>query len=118
MRQGESQKKPGAMVREARKRLGETQAAFGATLRRGQSLISKYERGRVDPPGEVLMYCLKVLGNNDPADSPTLNLAQSVEAHLNSLSTLELRSILMGFVAQIISRPSPIPPPPKPSSGA
>lgn len=95
-------KRPGTIVREARRRLGATQAAFGAKLGRSQSLISKYERGSIDPPGAVVVHCLGVLGGAPSVGGCfARTVDRSVEAGLERLSAPELRSILMGLVAQI-----------------
>lgn len=53
---------PADIVKRARRRRGQTQAAFACDLGRSQAEVSRYESGQIDPPGAVLMYCLNVIG--------------------------------------------------------
>lgn len=94
---------PAQLVRNARKIRGLTQDEFAAELGRGQSLVSKYERGLVNPPGEVIMHCVNITRGETEAFSPT-DVARLVEDKLASPAFAKLRSAI---VALIRSVPSP-----------
>lgn len=69
----------GETVRRARKARGMTQQAFAAELGKSQAVLSRYERGQVDPPTEVFMHCLHIL------DPPSPNAEQSFGTALSSV---------------------------------
>lgn len=60
------------LVRQARVQRGLTQGLFAEEIRRSQGLVSKYEAGRVEPPAEVLMHCLNILGCRPTAATAAL----------------------------------------------
>ncbi len=49
------------MVRDARARLGLTQMEFADRYGLSQPMLSKYEKGVVPPPAELLVRCLETL---------------------------------------------------------
>lgn len=57
---------PKAVVRAARNKCAETQGTFAKRLCRCQGEISKYESGKVNPPGDVIMHCMNILRSNEP----------------------------------------------------
>lgn len=53
---------PAEVVKRARACVNETQRAFAERLNSRQSLISKYERGLVSPPSDILIHCMNLGG--------------------------------------------------------
>ncbi len=49
------------LVRHARRASGLNQANFAKKLGKSQGVVSRYEQGRVSPPGEVVMHCIHIL---------------------------------------------------------
>ncbi|WP_080937509.1 helix-turn-helix domain-containing protein [Burkholderia plantarii] len=49
------------LVRDARRQLGLNQAKFALLLGKSQAVVSRYEKGRVDPPSDVVMHCVHIL---------------------------------------------------------
>jgi len=91
-----------SIVRNARKFRGLTQADFGKELGRGQSLVSKYEKGLVEPPGEVIMHCMTITGG--AAVMSPEEVARLVEQRLSSPEFARLRSALGALIQ---SMPAP-----------
>lgn len=49
------------LVRSARQKVGLNQSNFGKMIDRSQAVVSKYEAGTVQPPGDVIMHCINIL---------------------------------------------------------
>ena len=91
------------IVRNARKLKGLTQAQFGDELGRGQSLVSKYEKGLVEPPGEVVMHCMTISGGAAPI-SPE-DVARLVAQRLGAPEFAKLRAAI-GVLIQSVPTPT------------
>ncbi|MEA9531932.1 helix-turn-helix transcriptional regulator [Xanthomonas campestris pv. campestris] len=79
------------LVGKARQKLGLKQKNFAVMLGKSQGVVSRYEKGEVEPPGEVIMHCMHILGaSEDVSDRPqTLeNLVQTLERALFLLRTM------------------------------
>ncbi|AVO30098.1 helix-turn-helix domain-containing protein [Stenotrophomonas maltophilia] len=50
------------LVRRARLHCGDSQQKFALRLGKSQAVVSRYESGKVDPPGNVVMHCMHILG--------------------------------------------------------
>ncbi|MEZ2416369.1 multiprotein-bridging factor 1 family protein [Luteibacter sp. RCC_6_2] len=79
------------IIKQARTKSGLSQGDFGHTLGKSQGVISRYEKGTVTPPGDVLMHCMNILRGdvhppsaNDPGNDPGWD---TVMAALDSLSS-------------------------------
>lgn len=89
------------LVRTARKTKGMTQTNFAKELGRGQSLVSKYERGEIEPPGSVVIHCMNIVR---PVRHPPLlavtaiDVARLVESRLSSSEYEELRFALIQLI--------------------
>jgi transcriptional regulator with XRE-family HTH domain len=59
-----------ALVRSAREHLGLNQGQFAAKIGKSQGVVSRYERGVVDPPGEIVMHCMHILRHNEARPPP------------------------------------------------
>jgi ribosome-binding protein aMBF1 (putative translation factor) len=92
---------PGILIRNARKKNGMTQKTLAAKLRRGQSVVSKYERGAVIPPGNILMRCMKILEGSEQAKSIPQEIPETIRTHVLALSRPQLRSILVDLVVRL-----------------
>lgn len=86
-----------SLVRSARASSGLTQAEFGRLLKRPQSVISKYERGLVDPPGTVIIHCMNLLGPS-PKDLSAHEVARIVEAKLAGPEFAAIRHVIVDLV--------------------
>jgi predicted transcriptional regulator len=62
--------KAAALVRSARERLGLNQGQFAAEIGKSQGVVSRYERGAVDPPSEIVMHCMHILRENETSSPP------------------------------------------------
>ena|GEM_PF-6343799 len=58
------------LVRSAREHLGLNQGEFAARIGKSQGVVSRYESGTVDPPGEIIMQCMHIL-HRDQASPPS-----------------------------------------------
>jgi transcriptional regulator with XRE-family HTH domain len=94
-----------ALVKTARKIRGLSQEEFAAELGKQQSLVSKYERGLVDPPGDVVIHCVTITrGEADQAVSPD-SVAQLVQERLGEPEFARLRSAIAVLI-ESMPRPS------------
>jgi len=67
--------KPKDYVRRARAILGLSQASFGLIIGCSQGVVSKYEKGTVNPSAETVMQCMHILqsrarGSIEPTGDP------------------------------------------------
>ena len=74
----------GALIREARRRAGLSQAALGRRLGKPQSVIARWERGRATPSLDTLLEVIRACGLEleyrlVPRDASNLSL---IEQHL------------------------------------
>ncbi|TPD60965.1 helix-turn-helix domain-containing protein [Stenotrophomonas maltophilia] len=69
-----------ALVKRARVSLGLNQAGFGRLIGRSQGVVSRYEKGLVAPPGDVMMHCMNILGGADAAAAPLASIDDLVQA--------------------------------------
>lgn len=75
------------LVRRARSKTGLSQGDFGHALEKSQGVISRYEKGTVTPPGNVLMHCMHILGGAMQAPATSDPGWDAVLAALDSLSS-------------------------------
>jgi transcriptional regulator with XRE-family HTH domain len=57
------------LVRRARLKIGQTQGGFGRILGKSQGVVSKYESGKTEPPGEIVMHCMNILAGDSSSES-------------------------------------------------
>jgi transcriptional regulator with XRE-family HTH domain len=79
------------LVGRARRKLGMKQKHFAEKLGKSQGVVSRYEKGEVEPPGEVIMHCMQILGTSKSvSDSPQAleDLVQTLERALSLLRTI------------------------------
>ncbi len=93
----------GDIVKRARKAKGLTQSEFGREIDRPQSVVSKYERGLVEPPGNVVMHCMNILGARKSDVSPN-EVAHLIRSRLSSPEHAPLRVALAEFIESVPSR--------------
>lgn len=92
------------LVRTARKTKGLTQSEFAEELGRAQSLVSKYERGDVEPPGSVVIHCMNIVRPLQPpssAPASATDVARLVESRLSSSGYEALRSALIRLIESV-----------------
>ena len=91
------------LVKKARKIRGMTQVLFAAELRCAQSLVSKYERGNVEPPGGVVIHCMNIVRPSPlpQATASTADVAKLVESRLGATEYDELRSALALLIESV-----------------
>ena len=94
-------------VASARKTLKLTQGIFGQMIGRGQSLVSKYENGKVDPPWCVVMQCMKILGGSQAPEGEisSSEVAQLVESRLEGPQFSRLRTALVRLIESVSAAP-------------
>lgn len=92
---------PAQVVKKARLLKGLTQSQFGGEIRRPQSLVSKYERGLVEPPGHIIMHCMTIVGVGERADVSSADVARLIESRLASPDFAKLRSALAELIESV-----------------
>ena len=70
------------LVNSARRKLGLNQKEFACYIGKSQGVVSRYESGAVEPPGEVIMHCMHIL-------SATSSFSTGLGALDDLLQTLE-----------------------------
>ncbi len=86
---------PADIVRDARRQLGLTQAAFASNIDLTQGEISRYESGQVDPPSAVLLHCLEVTGQiGNVGEVSAAQLADRIKRELKPNSAQGVRSAI------------------------
>lgn len=73
-----------ALVRRARHTLDLNQGEFAAILGKSQAVVSRYEQGSVDPPGEVVMRCVQILGGVSSAPQTQVSSWSELQAALEA----------------------------------
>ena len=80
------------IVSKARNLMGENQTEFGARFGKSQSLMSKYERGDVEPPSDMIIQSMTILdGENNLERLTPQRLARDIERLADSPVTLPVR---------------------------
>ena len=86
------------IIKLARKRDDLSQVEFARKLGKTQALISKYEKGDVMPPGDVLQKCQDMIGMHKSSerteDISAEELGKTVINNLNSKKAAKLRKAL------------------------
>ena len=95
---------PDDLVREARRRVCETQEMFAKRVGSTQPLVSKYESGGVAPPASVLMHCIHILDGGISETVSEGQLAKLVKERLRGRDNAAIR----GAVAKLILTLAPI----------
>jgi transcriptional regulator with XRE-family HTH domain len=89
------------LVKNARKIRGLSQERFAAELGKRQSLVSKYERGLVEPPGEVVIHCVTITrGEAEQAVSPD-SVANLVRERLAEPEFARLRAAIALLIESV-----------------
>lgn len=89
---------PGSLIRAARRLQGQTQGDFAASVGSHQSLISKYERGLVDPPSALLIHCMNILSPAEPAEITEESLVQLIRDRLAGAEHATARNALAALI--------------------
>jgi transcriptional regulator with XRE-family HTH domain len=95
------------IVLNARKAKGLSQADFGEMIERGQSLVSKYERSLVEPPGSVVMKCMNILceGPVTGRVASSTEVASLVAIRLAAPQFSKLRTALVDLIESVSVAP-------------
>lgn len=92
---------PSDLVRAARKSDGWTQSEFASFLGSRQSLISKYERGLVNPPAALVMQCMNILNRSDGQFMTQESLVQLIRERLSGAEHAAARAAIASLVSEI-----------------
>lgn len=76
------------LVGKARQKLGLKQKHFAERLGKSQGVVSRYEKGEVEPPGEVTMHCMQILGSSEKVSDRPQTLEDLVQTLEQALSLL------------------------------
>ncbi len=79
-----------------------TQPEFSKLLGKDQSIISRYEKGSVEPTSEVIMHCMHIINGETVSFNEIASPAPSVEDLIN-LITNKLRGEKMADVRKAIA---------------
>jgi len=71
------------LIRRARGKTSQKQ--FAKQLGKSQGLLSKYEKGLVNPPSDVIEKCLDILDVNTDADISSEELAKRIRMELRGM---------------------------------
>lgn len=85
---------PGALVRAARRSLGKTQKEFAFAVMSQQSLISKYERGLVDPPSAIIIQCMTILNSRGVPTVTEDSLVELIRERLSGAKHADARAAI------------------------
>lgn len=72
-----------SLIRDARTATGLNQGEFAELLGKSQAVVSRYEKGHVEPPGKIVLHCMQLLG------SAPVPLPPPASTWDETLSTLE-----------------------------
>jgi len=85
------------LVRSARN--GLSQKEFAQTLGVRQSTVSRYERGKANPPVRVIEQCMRLVHTNDAVNAPTADaLAAKIRTELADSNMADIRCALTKLV--------------------
>jgi transcriptional regulator with XRE-family HTH domain len=88
------------LIRRAREKMGLTQSQFGALLGRPQSVVSKYERGLVEPPGGIIIQCMNMLDRSHP-DRSADEVAQLIKSRLSDSKHATVRNAIVEIIERL-----------------
>jgi transcriptional regulator with XRE-family HTH domain len=89
------------VVKRARIKLQMTQPEFSKILGKDQSIISRYEKGAVEPPSEVIMHCMHIISGKAVDFNEIAPTAPSVEDLIHLIKN-KLRGEKMADVRKAI----------------
>jgi transcriptional regulator with XRE-family HTH domain len=92
---------PAALVRAARLSTGMTQEEFAAAVNSKQSLISKYERGTVDPPAGLTIHCMTLLRPRESLAITEDSLVQLIRERLSGDAHAAMRAAIASLVSGV-----------------
>jgi transcriptional regulator with XRE-family HTH domain len=91
----------------ARKSMKLSQTAFGAEYGFKQSAVSKFEKGRVSPPGWLVLRCIEVIkgAQGFGGEFSSRDVAQLVESRLQGPQFSKLRAVLVDLIESLSAAP-------------
>ena len=89
------------LIKRARTNMRMTQTQFGSYLGRPQSIISKYERAAVEPPGAIVMHCMTIVGAGQRPEVSCADISKLVANHLASPNFALIRSALAELIESV-----------------
>ena len=95
---------PSDLVRSARAHMGKTQAEFARDMGSKQSLVSKYERGRIDPPAALIIRCMTILESPVEETISADALADMVRTKLAGPRNATARTTFAALVSGLVRR--------------
>ncbi len=98
---------PGEIVLNARKCMKLSQVSFGKKYGFKQSAVSKFERGRVSPPSQLVLECIEVLkeARGSGGVFSSRDVAKLVESRLKSPQFSKLRGVLVDLIESLSAPP-------------
>jgi transcriptional regulator with XRE-family HTH domain len=95
------------IILNTRKIMRLSQTAFGAKYGFKQSAVSKFEKGRVSPPGWLVLRCIDVLkgAQGSGGEFSSREVAQLVESRLQGPQFSKLRAVLVDLIESISASP-------------
>lgn len=89
------------LVRSARN--GRSQKEFARELGIGQSMVSRYESGRANPPVKVIEYCMRLVHATGAEPTPTADeLAAKVLIELANSDLGEVRLAIASIIDTLV----------------
>ncbi|WP_142806913.1 helix-turn-helix domain-containing protein [Stenotrophomonas maltophilia] len=87
------------LVGRARRKLGLKQGQFAIRLGKSQGVVSRYEKGEVEPPGEVMMHCMHILASVSESAASTATGSQATEVPTSPQALDQLVQTLEGALS-------------------
>lgn len=101
-----------SLVRSSRTVTGLNQGDFAKLLGKSQAVVCRYEKGKVEPPGEIVMHCMQLLGASPVQLKPP---SGSWDETLNALeAAIAIVKSLRDASADLTQRDTPIDSPKRP----
>lgn len=92
---------PSLIVRSAREKLQLNQYDFSIHIGKSQGVLSRYERGKVNPPATIIMHCMNIL--NSGTDSYDIEQIITKLRKLDGEQHLQIRQALSLLLDKCIS---------------
>lgn len=101
MTSGDASQQLARIIENARKHSGLTQSSFAASIHKTQGQVSKYERGDVAPPPEVIIHCMNILGLMQRPAISADKLARTITERLRGEEHQATRTALAELIDQV-----------------
>lgn len=86
--------KPRHIILQARKKLQLNQCSFAYKIGKTQSVLSRYESGKINPPWDIIIRCTNILNGDSTTDDDDIEQIISKIRTLDGNQHIKLRQAL------------------------